>query len=121
DRLAAGGDVGEMKMMAVHGRGDAGEERVGRAMQTEARDATQRRVAKQRADLVGKALGAIERHAQRIVVFAEVRILDELAVVGDRREPSEVDAEAKNQERGQGAKRNVDAVEPQRAPRLVAR
>src|SRR5262249_18940714 len=110
-----------MKMIAVHRRGDAGDERVGLAMQTVARDAAPRGVAEQRADLVGETLGAIECHAQRIVVFAEIRILDELAVVGDRREPSEIDAEAKNQERGQGAQGDVDAVEPQWAPRLVAR
>jgi hypothetical protein len=70
-----------MKMVAVHRRRDAGHQRVRLAVETIARDPPLRRVREQHADIFRQTLRAIERHAQRIVVFAEIRILDEFAVI----------------------------------------
>src|ERR671938_258598 len=94
--IAARGTVDEMEMAAVHGGRETGDERAGLQVHSVARDAASCGILEELAYFVREALGAIDRHPQRVVVLAEIRILHELAIIGDRGEAPDFDAEAKD-------------------------
>src|SRR3954466_15223190 len=93
-RITTRGAIDEVNVIAFGDRGhDAGHDSRRLAMDSESHDALVLGLEQALLDLVGKRGRAIERHAQVVVVLAEIRVLDHVLPINGRIEPAEADAE----------------------------